>query len=74
MVFAVGELILGLVGLGMGMAKKANRASTLIALGLTLQGGSHFFLPVAGSIGTAGEVLMLFGVGMMLAPLLRRKR
>ncbi len=75
MIMPLIEVIVGLAGVILGGMGKANRSTSLIGVGILMQGISHW---AHGSwqtnLGFIGEGVVLFALGMMLASLLRRRR
>lgn len=73
--FGLLELLVGIVGISLGMARKTNRSSMVIALGLMAMGVAHL---AAGRtrvyVTDAGAVVLLFGLGMTLSGLRRAKK
>ncbi len=69
------EVIVGAIGIGLGVAGKLARSSVVIAVGLVLLGLERI-LTVSWhvAVGDAGALLILFGLGMSIALLLKQRR
>ncbi len=69
------ELIVGVIGIGLGVAGKMARSSMVIALGLVGIGLGHI-LTVSWhkAVGNIGALVVLFGIGMAIALYMRQRR
>jgi hypothetical protein len=62
------EIILGIAGIGLGVAGKLARSSMVIALGLIFMGVAHVVSEQwSRFLGDAGALLILLGLGMSVA-------
>ncbi len=62
------EIVLGAVGLVLGVIGKSNRSSVVISIGLLVMGVSHLVAKnYQGTISDVGGLILLFGLGMMIA-------
>jgi len=69
------EIVLGGVGLGLGIARLTNRSSAVIALGLIIVGVAHMVPKhIDPMLSDVGGLILLFGLGMTLSALRRRKK
>ncbi|WP_053960951.1 hypothetical protein [Sulfobacillus thermosulfidooxidans] len=69
------EVIVGIIGVALGAAGKMARSSVVIALGLILMGIAHIVSATwAHFLGDVGAFLILLGLGMSIAMLLRQWR
>jgi hypothetical protein len=69
------EVVVGVIGVGLGFAGKMARSSVVIAIGL-LGMGLGRILTVAwhAILGDIGALIVLFGIGMSIALYLRQRR
>lgn len=73
--FAWVEIGLGAVGLGLGIARLTNRSSGVIAIGLMVVGVAHFFSKHSqATVSDIGGLILLFGLGMTLSAMRKRKK
>ncbi len=61
------EVIIGVMGIGLGMAQKMARSSVVIAVGLIIMGLSRLIGAQAAFLSDIGAFLILLGLGMSIA-------
>ncbi|OLZ10533.1 hypothetical protein [Sulfobacillus thermosulfidooxidans] len=69
------EVIVGVIGVGLGAAGKMARSSVVIAVGLILMGIAHIVSATwSHFLGDIGAFLILLGLGMSIAMVIRQWR